>query len=338
MKLLCSTLAIGTLLSPFALAEPLATVDGKEITEADVTRTLHTRYGPQFASMPEERQKMVIEQSMVPLGQELIVRQLLLNAAVAEKAEADAAEVTKTIGEVKAGLPEDLKFEDWLKNVGHTEASFTSEITEELKINAHVMKRLDSLPKATDEEVKKFYDENKAAFTTTDDQVQASHILIKTDPATGEEGKKAKLAEITKLREQLVTAKGEGFAELAGEHSECPSSAKGGDLGMFGKGQMVPEFEEVAFTQKVGEVSDVVETQFGYHLIQVTGAKKAGTQELATVKEQIVQQLEGQSQQTAVRDYIASLEKAAKITRSAKLTPPEPTAPAPAAPAPAPSE
>lgn len=90
-------------------------------------------------------------------------------------------------------------------------------------------------------------------------QVKASHILVK------------KRSEAEKILEELK--KGASFAELAKNHSECPSKKRGGDLGWFGRGKMVPEFEKAAFSLKKGELSDIVKTQFGYHIIKVTDTK-----------------------------------------------------------------
>lgn len=90
-------------------------------------------------------------------------------------------------------------------------------------------------------------------------QVKASHILVKTE------------SEANKILEDLK--RGASFAKLAQEKSECPSKKKGGDLGWFGKGKMVPEFEKAAFSLKKGEISDIVKTKFGYHIIKVTDTK-----------------------------------------------------------------
>ena len=90
-------------------------------------------------------------------------------------------------------------------------------------------------------------------------EVKASHILVKTR------------SEAEKLLGELK--KGASFSTLAQQHSECPSRKKGGDLGWFGRGKMVPEFEKAAFSLKKGELSDIVKTQFGYHIIKVTDTK-----------------------------------------------------------------
>jgi len=93
------------------------------------------------------------------------------------------------------------------------------------------------------------------------DQITASHILT----ATGNVSKEDALKTITEIKEKIDG--GAEFADLAAEHSDCPSGSRGGDLGEFGKGQMVPEFETAAFALDVDQLSDVVETDFGYHLI-----------------------------------------------------------------------
>lgn len=104
------------------------------------------------------------------------------------------------------------------------------------------------------------------------DQVRASHILLMYEGSARSSATRSKeeaLTEITALAERI--SGGEAFAEVAAETSDCPSGSSGGDLGSFGHGQMVPEFEEAAFSMAVGETSGVIETDFGYHLIQRTG-------------------------------------------------------------------
>ncbi|MFP6872079.1 MAG: peptidylprolyl isomerase [Verrucomicrobiales bacterium] len=315
---------------PAAKAEELASIDGIAITTADVERTLRIRYGPQFEAMPDEQRAAAIKQATPQMGEELIARALLLNAAKAAEEKPAAGEIAKALGDVKNSMPPTMTFANYLKSSGHTEVSFTAEIEEELIISAHIRKRIDAIPKADDKAIADYYEKNKASFTTKE-SVTASHILLKTDAAAGEKGAAEKLAVIQKLRTQLITAKGEGFDKAATKHSDCPSSARGGDLGSFGRGQMVPEFEKAAFSQKIGSIGEVVKTNFGYHLIKVTARTEGGVQSLEQVKQQISQQLDGPKQQDSVRDYIKQLEGKAKVVRSAALTPP---APVPAPPSP----
>ena len=103
------------------------------------------------------------------------------------------------------------------------------------------------------------------------------------------------------------------FASMAQEHSSCPSKTRGGDLGFFPRGQMVGEFEEVAFALDVGQISDVVETKFGFHIITVTDKKAASTVPFDQSKADITAFLDNQKEQQAVASYIDSLRSIATI-------------------------
>lgn len=103
-------------------------------------------------------------------------------------------------------------------------------------------------------------------------QVRASHILLMykgSMRSTATRSKDEALQQITDLKSQIDS--GADFADLARKHSDCPSSRSGGDLGSFGKGQMVKPFEDATYSMEVGQTSGIVETDFGYHLIRRTG-------------------------------------------------------------------
>lgn len=127
-----------------------------------------------------------------------------------------------------------------------------------------------------EEDMKKYYEENKESFVSAE-EVRAKHILVKEE----EEAKKVK--------EEIEA--GKSFEEAAKEYSTCPSKDKGGDLGFFSKGRMVPEFEKAAFELEIGQLSDLVKTQFGYHLIVVEEKKESSIKTFDQVKEQIKQNL-----------------------------------------------
>ena len=138
--------------------------------------------------------------------------------------------------------------------------------------------------KVEPEEENKFYEANKEKMKHPE-QVRASHILrlVKKDASQAD-----KDTAKAKINEALARAKkGEDFAALAKELSEDGSKEKGGDLGFFGKGQMVPPFDTVAWGLKPGEISGVVETQFGYHVIKVTDRRPEGYVPIGEVKTQI---------------------------------------------------
>ncbi len=134
----------------------------------------------------------------------------------------------------------------------------------------------------TEEDVSAYYEQNKAQFKKPE-MVKASHILVEDEE---------KVKEIEKELQD-----GLSFEEAAQKYSKCPSNAKGGDLGYFSKGQMVPEFETAAFGLKVDEVSAPVQTQFGYHIIKLIDKKEEEISPLDEVKQQITQHVLSQKQQ-----------------------------------------
>jgi peptidyl-prolyl cis-trans isomerase C len=137
-------------------------------------------------------------------------------------------------------------------------------------------------------------------------------VLILVPAGSTDDVKKEKKAKIDATRERLV--KGEDFAVVAKEVSEDPgSAAQGGDLGFFGRGMMVPEFEKAAFSLKAGEISEVVTTQYGHHILKVTGNKPAGEIPLEEAREQLRQFLVQQKSETVAEAQIAELRQAAKI-------------------------
>lgn len=165
----------------------------------------------------------------------------------------------------------------------------------------------------SDAEIKEYYDKNPQEFKT--DQVRASHILVeKEDEAKG-------------IIERLK--KGEDFSKLAESLSKDPGSAsKGGDLGFFGRGRMIPEFEEVAFSLKPGEISQQpLKTRFGYHIIKVTERKEGSLLPLENVKDKINGKLVSEKQRRLFESLIEKLTKEAKIEKKIdelnSITPPQ---------------
>lgn len=154
-----------------------------------------------------------------------------------------------------------------------------------------IKKLLDSI-EVSDEEIKEYFEANKAQFVKPE-SVRAQHILVKDEETASDL--------LAKIKE------GKSFEEVAKDNSECPSKAQGGDLGEFSRGQMVPEFEEVAFKLAVGELSDLVKTQFGYHIIKVTAKNEAGEKSFEEVAPQIKNQLLAMKQNTEYLNKTNSL-------------------------------
>jgi peptidyl-prolyl cis-trans isomerase C len=163
----------------------------------------------------------------------------------------------------------------------------------------------------TDKEASTYYKEHADEFRTPE-TVQARHILIKVDKSATEEDKQKQKA---KAEEILGKIKGGGdFAKLAEEFSDDPGSkTKGGDLGSFAKGTMVPAFEEAAFSLKPGEVSGLVETDFGYHIIKTEDKKEAVLEPYENIKDKVKAQALEEKRKAKVTDFVQKALKDAKV-------------------------
>jgi peptidyl-prolyl cis-trans isomerase C len=176
----------------------------------------------------------------------------------------------------------------------------------------YLQKEVISKIKVTEKEAKAYYDKNPDLFKSPE-QVKARHILIQVPKGASDEEKK-KLKE--KADEVLGKVKaGEDFAKLAAEFSDDPGTkSKGGDLGFFSKGSMVPAFEQAAFSLKPGEVSELVETEFGFHVIKVDEKKEAVAEPFETIKEKVTKQVLREKQEAKVTEFVEQALKKAKVT------------------------
>ncbi len=174
-------------------------------------------------------------------------------------------------------------------------------------VAALAMEKILSDVKVEDKEIQAFYDEHKAAFEVPE-SVKASHILIQVSKDAGNDLWNKAKKDLTALRKDILAGK-ISFEDAAKNRSDCPSKADGGNLGFFTKGQMVPEFDEVAFSTKVGEISAPVKTQFGYHIVKVTDHKEASTRPFEEIKEELRQQLLQKKQMEVMKGYVEKLHK-----------------------------
>lgn len=168
----------------------------------------------------------------------------------------------------------------------------------------------------SEDEVKQYYEEHKDDFKIPE-QVNAAHILVKVEETADEAENKAALEKAESLLKRIK--EGSDFSELAKENSDCPSGSRGGELGYFSRGRMVPEFEEAALKLKAGEVSDIVKTKFGYHIIKILERKEASQKEFSEVREEIEQKLLEEKWKSSLSDYTEALKGKAKITINEEL-------------------
>ncbi len=303
-----------------AVADPstiIATVNGANITEGDVQKQLDNFVAQMGASVPADSLARALPRVRERIIAELIDRAILLGAVEAEGITLSDEEYQSTIEELTAELPPDVSLDLFFEKTGMTE----NDLRDQMKLRKLLLAKAEAAGKPSDEEIRAFYDEHIDAMAT-EASVTASHILVQVAKDDDEASKAAKRAKIEDLRQQLLD--GADFAELAKANSDCPSKAEGGSLGTFGRGQMVPPFEDACFSQEVGVVGDVVETAFGYHLILVSDRQDARTLAFdevlddasgTTVKDRIAMMLAGERQEAAVEAYVEDLQNNAVVER-----------------------
>jgi peptidyl-prolyl cis-trans isomerase C len=290
-------------------ADKAAVVNGSVITKKDLEREL-SRTTEQLLQMGRPVSDDQLSEMKKRMLDNLIAYELLYQESKKKGVKVAAATVDEKINELKKQYPDEAQFKKMLSGSDLTEADLKSHMKRGIAIEQLVDKEIVQKITVSDKEVKDYYDSNLDRFKQPE-QVKASHILIKVDP-------EADKSEKAKARKQIETIqkkvkKGEDFGALAKEYSGCPSSTKGGDLGYFGRGQMVKPFEEAAFALKPGEVSDIVETRFGYHLIKVTDKKPPTTVPFEEVKEGISGHLKQQQVREKVLAYVEQLRGKAKV-------------------------
>ena len=262
-------------------ATELVKVDDATITQGDLNAEMKIaqKILQEVRGMPAEQFESLAGMLKPQVLDDLVTRVLVNNECTRQKVVVSDEDLRKELALFKATLPANKSYETVLKEYGMTQEILEGNIREQLKLE-----RLLKVVPPTDEEIKKFYEENKAKFGAAE-TCHARHILIKSEKDDSAETKKAKKAKIDGLSKQIKD--GGDFAKLAKENSDCPSKAQGGDLGAFSRGQMVPAFEKVAFGLKTNEVSDVVETDFGYHIIQMLEYTPANSPSFDDVKGKI---------------------------------------------------
>jgi peptidyl-prolyl cis-trans isomerase C len=240
-------------------------------------------------TLPQDRRELVESQ----LLDRLVVTHLLLGQATDEDRKKARTAADKFVASTKEQAGSEESFSRQLGAMNFTPAQFDAQVLERAVCEEVVDRELKSKVSVTDEQIKKYYEENGQQFERPE-TVRAAHILLSTrDPITNqelsEEKKKEKKQQMEKILERV--RKGEDFAALAKEFSDDPGSKNKGGEYTFGRGQMMPEFESTAFSLKTNQVSDVVTTSFGFHIIKLHERIPAQKLELAKVKDDLKEQL-----------------------------------------------
>jgi len=243
--------------------KPAALVNGEPIPMSDIDTILKMQ--PSATPMTEAQRKQMRQEVLSMLVDDLLMQQFLRKHGP----KVDPAEVNKRIAELESSLKTQGKtLQEFCKDTNQTEAQVRTNMVNILQWAAYVKDRVN------DERVKKYYEENKDFFDQV--TVRASHIVLRLPTTASTNERQTALAKLKLLREEILAGNLD-FAEMARKNSQCPSAPNGGDIGPFPRKFVVEEpFARAAFSMKVGEISDIVQTDYGVHLIKVT-ERTAGT-------------------------------------------------------------
>ena len=292
--------------------DQVAVVNGVTISRAqfDKELTVHLqRVARQGGQVSDEQMEMLKKDIL----EGLIEREVLYQESQKAGIKITDQKVDEQMASIKKRFPSEEEFQRALASMNLTEAEVRSQIQRGLAIRELIDQKVASKIVITDEATSAYYTGNPQLFKQPE-QIKASHILIKVEPTADDTAKAAAKKKITDIQQKLKD--GGDFAELAKQNSEGPSATRGGDLGYFRRGQMVKPFEDAAFSMKPNEVSDLVETRFGYHLIKVYDKKPEQTTAYEDVKDQIAQRLKREKVEKDATLYVENLKKGAKVEKS----------------------
>jgi len=296
----------------------LVEVDGKKFTQGEADAEINKSLAMYMGQIPEDQLAQIQEKMLKQTVDDFVTRTLLTEAAVKQGVTVSDAELNAEIDKIKAGLPQGMTLEQALQSSGITEDKLRSEIKLSQQIKKMVAAQNPDKKAPSDKEIEDYYTANKKMFEVPE-TVHARHVLIKSDEKDDQKTKDAKKAKAEDLQKKIKG--GAEFASVAKESSDCPSKAKGGDLGTFQRGQMVKPFEDAAFTQEINAIGPVVETPFGYHIIQVLERNQPKTKSLPEVKDTIANDLQQKQLQEDAAKYIAELKSKANIVYAEGFAP-----------------
>ncbi len=291
---------------PAQLPDVLARVNGEAVTKVDFDRLIKNMEVSANQPVPAERRNEVYRHAL----DQLVTYTVLTQETRARKIVVTDAEVDENLKQMRSQFPNEDAFKKALAARGMTLEKLKSDAKIDMSINKMVEAEVASQGAPTDAQVREFYDKNPDKFKQ-DEAVRASHILFRV-PENADAATKKKA--LDQAQSVLKEARGGAdFAELAKKYSADGSAQQGGDLNFFTKGQMVPAFDQAAFAMKPGQISDIVTTQFGYHIIKVTDRRAASTVPFEQVSERIKEYLAEQQKQQKAQAFIESLKQKAKI-------------------------
>jgi peptidyl-prolyl cis-trans isomerase C len=292
---------------PAQLPDVIARVNGEAINKAELEKAVQNIEANAGGPVPPDHRDRVYREVL----DRIIGYRLLIQETRNRKMTIPDAQIDARIGQIRSQFPNEEAFKQALTQQSVTLDQLRVDTRNDLMVSTMLQTELGSKSVATPEQVTDFYEKNPDQFQQPE-RVRASHILIGF-PENADEA--AKQQARTRAAEVLKEVKaGKDFAALAKQHSSDPGSGpNGGDLGFFQQGQMVPPFDKAAFSMKPGQTSELVETEFGVHIIRVVDRQPARTVPLDEVRAEVQQYIEGQNRQQATQAFVDALKARGKV-------------------------
>ena len=294
----------------------LARVNGTAITHAEVDRAIRIFLAQNRVShdiSPEAR-----TQAEEAALEQLVATILLYQTGLKLEIKGLDKQIVARINLEKTKFATPAAYNSVLKANNFTEQDAQETVRTDIVVTNLIDKEIVSRIVISEADIKKFYDQNQEKFMKPEN-VRLSHILIGVAPETTTKEKQTAREKAVSIRSKILA--GADFATLAKAESSCLSKEQGGDLGVFEKGEMIPEFEKAAELLKNGEISQVVETRDGYHILKLVEKNNAAVVAFDETKVKIEYFLKQIKTQQAIKDYVADLRKTAKIEMAATRSP-----------------
>jgi peptidyl-prolyl cis-trans isomerase C len=290
----------------------VAEVDGSSISRVEFElelMTLQNRMRAEGRTIDDFLEAQLREQAI----ESLINAELLCVTARAKGLHVDPEAISIQIRAVQGVAGGAEEFQRMLREIHFTETQLRIHFEKSLLAEALIEDRFSKLPPANEGELKAYYKEHTDRFQKSE-QVRISHILVAFDPNGTPAEKVQAQKRINEIQEQI--RQGKDFASLAKAFSACPSSAQGGDVGFFSRGQMEPTFATAAFAlQQKGQYSDIVLTSQGFHILRLTDRGNTETAPFEEVREDIARQLRQEQLHDFMRRFLGDLRRNAQIKR-----------------------
>lgn len=284
-------------------------VDGEPVTEEMVDFELRRLVSFYAEHMPEDQIRAQMDTLRRKAVEQAIGAKLLFKEAERRDIKVPDEEIDQSVFGMarQAGGLDKLRAQ--LKKQGLSEAVFRAQIRRGRRVDKLVASVTESVPEPTEEECRDYFEAHREEYQRAE-RVLAQHILV-TPKDSSAEAKAAARAKLEEIRARVKN--GADFGDEASAHSDCPSGKNGGSLGWFSRGMMVPEFEKAAFDMSVGDVSDIIETQFGFHIIYKTDHEAPATAEFSDAADNIRDLLIHSRRGEALKEFVDGLKKNAKI-------------------------